>query len=490
MNTTKLQNEINDKLLKEILSDRKILVAATRKSLLYFFYVYFGSYIRCAIAPFHCKMFQIAENDSLKRAGIIAFRGSAKSTILNTAYALWAVMGRQQKKHIVIASQTQQRARDHLKNIRKEIEKNQLLRQNLGPFEETEDQWRASALVVPRYEARITAISVEEGIRGLREGPHRPDLIIADDIEDSASVKTKEGRDKTFDWLTGELLPIGDINTKVLFIGNFLHEDAALMRICNIIKEGKMRGELLRVPIIGEEEVIAWPGMFSTMEAVEELRQNIGNEVVWQREYLLKYVPEANQIIKPEDIHYYDSKPKVNYVEDGKTITVEPYIKCTGVDLAIGQNESNDFTAMVSGEVIYINSNSKLYILPEPFKDRVNFHQAIQYAISIHKASNGYHHFFVENVAYQKAAIEELTKNNLYVTPMQALQDRRSRYQVAAIYIKTGAVLFPESGCEELLQQLFYFGSESHDDLLDALVYLILGVMHTGTVNRGEIRSL
>ena len=165
-------------------------------------------------------------------------------------------------------------------------------------------------------------------------------------------------------------------------------------------------------------------------------------------------------------------------------------MKCTGVDLAISRKEGSAFAAMVTGEIIYLNGVPKLYIDPSPFNDRIDFHQTIEQAKALHQASNGCHHFFVENVAYQQSAIEELRRNNLYVTPMQALQDKTSRFQVAAIYIKTGAVIFPESGCKDLLQQIFYFGSESHNDLLDALVYLILGVMHTGQVDRPDIRML
>jgi len=75
----------------------------------------------------------------------MAFRGSAKSTILNTAFALWCVMGTPQKKHVVIASQTQQRAKDHLINARKEMENdnNKLMRENMGPYQETEDRWHS-----------------------------------------------------------------------------------------------------------------------------------------------------------------------------------------------------------------------------------------------------------------------------------------------------------------------------------------------------------
>jgi hypothetical protein len=51
---------------------------------------------------------------------------------------------------------------------------------------------------------------------------------------------------------------------------------------------------------------------------------------------------------------------------------------------------------------------------------------------------------------------------------------------VAARYIKNGAVKFPRKGCEELINQLLGFGVEKHDDLVDALVWLILGVAEEG----------
>jgi transcriptional regulator with XRE-family HTH domain len=39
------------------------------------------------------------------------------------------------------------------------------------------------------------------------------------------------------------------------------------------------------------------------------------------------------------------------------------------------------------------------------------------------------------------------------------------------------AVKFPRIGCEQLLTQLFGFGAEKSDDAVDAIVYLILGVV-------------
>jgi hypothetical protein len=50
-----------------------------------------------------------------------------------------------------------------------------------------------------------------------------------------------------------------------------------------------------------------------------------------------------------------------------------------------------------------------------------------------------------------------------------------------AQYIKNGTVLFPRSGCEELLGQIFNLGVESHDDLNGPLVYLLQGLADQGS---------
>ena len=42
-----------------------------------------------------------------------------------------------------------------------------------------------------------------------------------------------------------------------------------------------------------------------------------------------------------------------------------------------------------------------------------------------------------------------------------------------------GVVKFPRTGCEKLITQLLGFGVVQHDDLVDALVWLILGLVAT-----------
>jgi len=467
-----LPDDFDSEIIKQLLKDRKALIAATQRDFFLFFYIYFGRYIKRPIAPFHFEMFRIAQDEEIKRAGVMTFRNSAKSTILNTAYSLWAIMGTSQKKHVVIASQTQQRSKDHLMNIRKEIENNQLLSENLGPFSVGEDRWGATILIVPAYKARISAISVEEGIRGLKEGPDRPDLIVADDIEDSSSIKTREVRDKTFNWFTGELIPLGEIDTKIIVLGNFLCQDSVLFRLEEMINEGKMKGVFLRVPLVDENNKIAWPGKFPSLKAIEEFKQSIGNEITWQRDFLLRAVPDDYQIIHFDWIQFYDALP-----------SSPPRYTFTAVDPAMSKKESADCTAMVSAYVYGEGEDLRIYILSNPINKRgMEFSEMLERMREFSRNLGGGSHLskvFIEEVALQAAPqIQTLQKEGY---PIEGIRpgstDKRTRLMTVSNVVQTGKVLFPRKGAETLIQQIVFFGLERYDDLADAFSMLIGQIM-------------
>ncbi len=113
---------------------------------------------------------------------ITAFRGSAKSTIITTSLPIWAMVGRQQCKFILLVASTQEKATGLVQNVRDMIESCELLKSDLGPFEVEGDERKARSLTFKNYGAKIMGISVEQSIRGIRFGPHRPDLIIGDDL--------------------------------------------------------------------------------------------------------------------------------------------------------------------------------------------------------------------------------------------------------------------------------------------------------------------
>ena len=87
--------------------------------------------------------------------------------------------------------------------------------------------------------------------------------------------------------------------------------------------------------------------------------------------------------------------------------------------------------------------------------------------------------FVIEDVAYQKSLPQQLENEGLWDvrTTRPGNQDKRSRLVLTANLIRSGKVLFPREGAEQLIQQIVHFGVEKHDDLADAFANLVLSVV-------------
>jgi predicted phage terminase large subunit-like protein len=461
-------------LVEQMTKDKKVRTAITRESFSYFLHFYFAHYIKYATADFQKEIISLIEKSDKDSLFVVAFRGSGKSTIVTTAYPIWAILGKQEKKFVVIFCQTQAQAKQHMMNLRRELEDNELLKQDLGPFRENSDEWGAQSIVFSNTNARITVASVDQSIRGIRHYENRPDLIICDDVEDISSTKTRDSRNKTYQWLKSEVIPAGDRNTRLIIVGNLLHEDSLLMRLKEENEKDIIDGKFLYFPLVDKKGKCLWPGKYPTESDVEKERKNVGNEITWQQEYLLNIVPSEDQAIHPEWINYYDEIPQPMRFSDGYTSNMEIRI---GVDPAISQSDVADYTAMVPGMLYEIYTGYKLYILPKIVNKRLNFPQTIETCKTMYQSYKNDGHtprFVIEDVAYQKALPQQLQVEGIHdvLTTRPGSQDKRSRLVLTANMIKNGQILFPRHGAEELIQQIVHFGVEKHDDLADAFVNL------------------
>lgn len=455
---------------QQIKASRNVRMEMARKDLYWFFHLYFGHYIEYATADFQREIFQMVSSEDIEHLVIVAFRGSGKSTIVSMAYPIWAMIGTMQKKYVVIVSQTQQQAQQHLRNLRAEIESNELFRNDFGNLEEESNEWGISALTMPQLGSKIIAVSREQGVRGLRSGPYRPDLVISDDVEDTNSVKTREGRNKTYEWFTSEILPIGSQKTKFVTIGNLLHEDSLLMRLKDGFTAGTHTGSFKEYPI-DKDGMSLWPGAYPDMDAIERQRKRIGNRVAWEREYRLKIISNDEQIITKGMITTYDMIPARLRNE------YQEYI--VGVDLAISEKDTADYTAAVTLLVRGYGKKQKIYVCPKPLNARINFARTIDAMRDIDDKL-GAPKFYVESISYQESAVQTLKGHGLDVDGVKPRADKRSRLNMIADKIERGILVFPEAGCELLISQLTGFGIEKHDDLVDALTVAVIEITNRG----------
>ncbi len=483
-------NRIADDAFSKIVRDKKVRRAITKQSFWYFFHIYFSHYVQYKTAEFQQEIMRELESSSTNNLYIVAFRNSGKSTIVTTAYPLWAILGEQQKKYVLIFSKTQGQAKQILKNIREEAESNDILKQDLGPFKEESEygsngEWSSTTLVFSNTGARIKIASVDEGIRGLRHKQYRPDLIICDDVEDINSTKTREGRDKTYKWLRGDVIPAGDRDTRLIAVGNLLHEDSLLMRLKEDTENDRATGAFLIYPLLDENGVSLWPDKYPDSESIKVQEKEIGSWIDWQREFLLNIVPDTDQVIHKNWIQYYGNLPERGHTFAGVRV---------GIDLAISTKDTADKTAMVSGVCHYYERELFIYILPNPVNKRLTAPDTLsqcQLLYEHYRKEKMYPKLIVEDVGYQKAIIQHLEEKKILAQSFKpGRSDKRERLALTSSKIKSGHILFPYEGCEQLIQQLTHFGVEKHDDLADAFSTLILGVQENKPSRPGSIEDL
>lgn len=458
-----MQKQKNEKKVEvnELLNNRISRKELARQSFEYFMAIYFNHFLQYESPAFHQEITKLITCDESSFSCIVSFRGSAKSTLCTLMLPLWQAICVEKKKFIVIVCQSQTRANQTLYNIRQELENNELLVGDFGPFLTAEtSEWNSSSLVLKNQKARISAVSVSESIRGIRHGANRPDLVIADDIEDVQSARILEQRDKLWEFVNGELIPVGSPDTSYIFIGNLVHQDSVMMRLKKSIQSGSRSGVYKEYPLLDLDGKCLWPSKYPNQKAIDKLRNSL-TEVDFAREYLLQAINTSEQTIKPAWIHYYDQLPDDRYLS----------YKIMSIDPAFSTANTADKSAIICASLYKFNDQKLMYIHPEPFNGRLNNPNLINYIEATSKSfgRGSTIKIIVEQSGQQIALVDQLASLKLPVIGKSIKgQDKSTRLWFASNQLKNAQVLFPKKGAEELIQQLLLFGSERFDDLADA----------------------
>ncbi len=341
-----------------------------------------------------------------------------------------------------------------------------------------------TSLVFKNTGARITVASIDQSIRGVRHYQHRPDLIILDDIEDLNSTRTLENRNKTFEWFTREIVPLGDMDTRIVMVGNLLHEDCLMMRLRKKIEAKEIRGTFQWFPLVAEEGHCLWPGKFDMPEKIEDLRRSVANELAWQQEYLLNIISDSTRVIWPEWIQYYETLPEGTTVRE----------VLVGIDLAISEREHADCTAAVILKVYGRGKDLKVYVLPNPINKRMGFMQTIETIKAIDnaiRASGERLKIIIETNGFQEIYLETLKRDGVRsVEGIKQIGDKHSRLALASYYIQNGTVVFPKIDAEELIAQMTGFGIEHYDDLCDAFSTAVIKLIEVTKYDDSECKVI
>lgn len=438
-------------------------------------------------------------NHKLRFLSMIGFRGCGKSSAGTVALPLWLAF---EFPHlfpfIILVAETRDAAIELIANIRYELEENDIIKLDYGDMSDgvsKQKEWTKSAVLL-KNGVKILGLSRGQRIRGRRHREHRPSIVVVDDPEEIQKVDKKEYRDKTEKWIRGEVIPsIEESRARLIVLGNILHTDAIMARLKNDELFTHRDYALFKDGDTEQVENCTWRAKYPTQQAIENKKLEV-RHTAWMREYRLKVVPPDGQEVKEEWIQYYTKLPEPRDIYDTQgriARTINPIARSGyGIDLAISKAQTADYTTMVGGvvsEIIIPEADSyaldglpKIYIMPNPVNERLSLHETIGKMKRIYEEMRAITlpTFYMEDVGYQRAAIEEAQRHGLPATPMRVGTDKRSRLRAAAIFIQNGTVLFPKKGAEDLIAQLCGFGIEEHDDLVDAFVHLVMGIRAGG----------
>lgn len=253
-------------------SARKARIERAQQDLECFARTYFPHYIKHSNAQLHDFLYQrlpkIVDNGIGDHDAIAAPRGNAKSTLVTQIFVIWCVVtGR--KHYPVIIMDALDQALPMLEAIKAELQFNPRLIMDYPQATGQGRVWQVGTIVTSN-DAKVQVFGSGKRMRGLRHGPHRPDLVIGDDLENDENVRSPEQRDKLESWLKKTVLSLGpaDDSMDVVIIGTILHYDSVLARL---IKNPLWKAKKFRA-------VIEWPHRMDLWDKWEELLLNQGEE--------------------------------------------------------------------------------------------------------------------------------------------------------------------------------------------------------------------
>jgi hypothetical protein len=220
---------------------------------------------------------------SHKRVALKAFRGAAKSTLVEEIAILKALF--REKWYILIIGNTWSTAVKSLEAIRRELTTNNELIELFGEMKA--EPWSADNIVLANG-VKIEAMGAMQAMRGTKHNSVRPDLVIIDDLEDEEAVSSKEARAKYSNWLAKVIVPAlhpkrGDI----FFIGTPLHPESLIEKKCNDPEWLSKTFPLSYIDMNTGAELATWPARFPIDWVVSTRNRYMreGNIISFQQEF-------------------------------------------------------------------------------------------------------------------------------------------------------------------------------------------------------------
>lgn len=401
-------------------------------------------------------------------------RGHGKSKLLQ-GYLGWYAINNPNKR-IVIVSSTDTKSRMFLTTIKNTLEFSPIIKEFYGSV--VGSPWTETAITLAgrtEIHTEPTILSVGAG-SGKITGMHCDGILAIDDVIDYDSARSELQRDRMLDWYRTTLMPVAMANCSTVVVGT---RYAVSDLYSNLISEFSF--DTMNLPAIDDDgnSLCEWLAPLKdkvdtngkvVVKGLETIKAELGS-VIWGLQYLNDTtLLKAGTIFKYDDFRFYDrvifEEPNI-YVEllDGTKQLIKKIV--IGIDLAISEKQTADYTAMM---ILGKSENGNIYAL-DYINARLSFNKQINLIENL-VAKWTPNEVVIEQVGYQAAMIDELRRRGgLKIIPITPTRDKTARAYMVSGMVESNLVHFKQKGHSDITDNLTIFPSGQHDDITDSFVY-------------------
>ena len=413
------------------------------------------------VPAFQMKLFDLLDNlKKYKRLVLASPRGFLKSTTCSIFFPLHCALFR--KFHeILIVSNSEALAIQLLRQIRTNIESNELIRAVFGDM--TSDKWTETHMIL-KNKVSIRGCGWGAQIRGFR-----PDLIIIDDMESDETVASEELRRKQKEWLNKAAINALSTDGCLLFIGTVISRLGLLYDyIHNPPQNWKAIFNQAYIDGIQEPGRELWPEE-KPHSWLQQRRSEIGSWA-FASEFLNDPMPSDGNRFNPQFFRYFEDRD-LEGKQLGEYVTIDPsFSDSSTADFGVVLNLLHDDKDNCYTDHIYrarATSGELIRYFKSMYRQRRNRIRAVGVEC------NGPQRAFYDRL------VEECNLEGLY-PPFKELKGMikgiknkidRVTFTVQP-RIEAGKLYFRREQMA-LIEELTLFPEVKHDDQCDALAYAL-----------------
>lgn len=474
---------------------------------------FFPEYCKLPPSKMHLSMVDLLHQYSMPRtngrkSSKIAPRSGAKTTWVSKFFPLYCVCNNLEK-YILLIGDTAGQSEANLGAIKDELSSNEALAAAYPQACGVGRQWNVESIIT-KNGIKLHALGAGKAFRGRTFGPHRPGLIVTDDLDNDQDVLNKELRLKLFDWFKKVIIPMGDARTNFLFVGTALHAKDTIHQLQGTGEWEHERYQALISEPVNQDLWDEWRRLFfdfdiPTLERLALCRKfyddrrhgpdgmDWGAELLWPEkeslyDLMVYRTAYGESAFRSEKQGFPSSDQLSEWPVElfGERIWFDSWpegirLKVVALDPSKGRSDTSDYSAFIDLRLaedgnLYIDADIKRRDVTRIWEDGFALNARVQPQLFIVE-TNGFQELLC--IEFDRQAAERGT-----VIPIHGVDHYKVRKEIRirtiGPYLHMNRLRFKRDsqGAKDLVDQLMEFPNAQHDDGPDALEMAITGLRY------------